>query len=141
MYQQYYFSVKEVNSWSIFNYILNNESFFFIDQDAKEQQQSYMAHFVSLLQVWIYSKFDELNLFLFIKDLSCYVNRCNEVVMSILQQLSALYTPPGVQNGRWVFLTVRDEHLYPNFFLDPCELWMCPIYIYQYEVFIFFCIC
>jgi hypothetical protein len=51
MYQQYYFSVKEVNSWSIFNYILNNESFFFIDQDAKEQQQSYMAHFVSLLQV------------------------------------------------------------------------------------------
>jgi WASH complex subunit 7 len=65
------------------------------EQDAKEQQQTYMAHFVSLLQ-----------------DLSCYVNRCNEVVMNILQQLSALYTPPGVQNGPSIrLMDVSDLHL------------------------------
>ncbi len=70
--------------------------------------------------------------FLFIKDLSCYVNRCNEVVMNILQQLSALYTPPGVQNGPLVFYIRRFS---PNFLLDPFALWMSPICIYQYEIF------
>ncbi|CAF3374323.1 unnamed protein product [Rotaria sp. Silwood1] len=65
------------------------------EQDAKEQQQTYMAQFVSLLQ-----------------DLSCYVNRCNEVVVNILQQLSALYTPPGIQNGRSMrLMDVSDLHL------------------------------
>ncbi len=53
----------------------------------------------------IFRNVRNLIFFLFIKDLSCYVNRCNEVVMNILQQLSALYTPPGVQNGPLVFLS------------------------------------
>ena len=38
--------------------------------------------------------------FRLVKDLSCFVNRCSEVVANILQQLSALYTPSGLQNGR-----------------------------------------
>ncbi|CAF0880881.1 unnamed protein product [Rotaria sordida] len=65
------------------------------EQDAKEQQQTYMAQFISLLQ-----------------DLSCFVNRCNEVVVNILQQLSALYTPSGIQNGRSMrLMDVSDLHL------------------------------
>ncbi|CAF5186794.1 unnamed protein product [Rotaria magnacalcarata] len=71
------------------------------EQDAKEQQQTYFAHFVSLLQ-----------------DLSCYVNRCNEVVVNILQQLSALYTQPGIQNGRSIrLMDVSDLHLAVCIFL------------------------
>ena len=80
---------------SRFSSWISTESLFLVcaDQDAKEQQQSYMAQFIALLQ-----------------DLSCFVNRCNEVVMNIIQQLSALYTQPGVQNGRFVRRSVRHPH-------------------------------
>ncbi|CAF4462070.1 unnamed protein product, partial [Rotaria magnacalcarata] len=50
--------------------------------------------------------------------LSCYVNRCNEVVVNILQQLSALYTQPGIQNGRSIrLMDVSDLHLAVCIFL------------------------
>lgn len=83
-----------------------------VDQDAKEQQQSYMAQFIALLQ-----------------DLSCYVNRCNEVVMNIIQQLSALYTQQGVQNGRFVSRSLRHSHL---LCLGLSGWWMCPISTYRW---------
>jgi hypothetical protein len=76
-----------------------------LELDSKEQQQTYMAQFVSLLQVNV----DDLQhdvrsmwtCLVRLQDLSCYVNRCNEVVMNTVQQLSALYTPVGMQNGRY----------------------------------------
>jgi len=65
------------------------------DQDGKEQQQSFMAQFMSLLQ-----------------DLSCYVNRCYEVVMNIMEQLSSFYTPPTIQNGPTTrLMDTSDLHL------------------------------
>lgn len=79
------------------------------DPDNKEQQ-TYMAHFVSFLQ-----------------ELSCFVNRCNEVVMNILHQLSALYTPPGFQNGPCIrIMDVSDLHI-PIIFDHMGEVLRCLI--------------
>ncbi|CAF0996554.1 unnamed protein product, partial [Didymodactylos carnosus] len=78
---------------------------FYLEQDGQERS-TYVGQFVSLLQ-----------------DLSCYVNRCNEVVLNILQQLSALYGPIN-QNGRPRLMDVSDLHI-PIVFEHLADLLRC----------------